>query len=196
MLKNSPFLRYLAAIFESPAAASDTFRRSGYRTASGIFIQYHIPFLFLITFFSFFSLPRLLRADFSFSSGVFFPAALTVFLSILAAVFDRLAGAYKGPSVEDPEKPVPEHISLFLTFPVLSAAPLFFLHSAAGYAAVFLFAGVYTVYSVKLNADYYGFSIMRSWSLWIFAGIILLLPLTVFLILFNLLQAVQILRTY
>ena len=165
------------------------------------FAFYHLPFLILLPLFILISPYRLvLGSSFSKRDIFGFPTILILGFLSLGAVFDRMQ-RYSQAGGIDPWRPDyfemrPEgkNLSLYLHLPVSASVFLFFFHPILGYAGL-LATAMYCVYqSIVAWARIRGQTILRSLSVYVLSAGLLMLPLLLLLILYNLLKTFRILR--
>jgi hypothetical protein len=190
------FLHYLAGIFESPLAASDGFHQAGPVRAVSFFLRNHVLMFPVIITFNYLSLTRMISGNFRFELKLLYPVLFITAISILASLFDKISEAWKGPSIEGFHTEASKNTALFLTLPLLSTGPFFFLHPALGYLFLLIFTVYFTMHSVTLVSLYQGLTPARAWVIWLFSVFLLIVPLIAFLGFFNILTSIQIFRMY
>lgn len=193
--------RDVESILANPPAAISAFLMRPPVKTLRFFAQFHLPFLLLLPVFELVSPYRLIRGGgFYIPDLVGFPTILIVGLIVLGAVYDRMQ-RYSMAAGIDPHRsdffdmrPEGKNLSLFLYQPVSASVFLFFFHPVAGYLALVL-TGVYCAYQSILGwARLRGQTIMEAFSVYVVSAGLLLLPLLLLVLAYNLLKTFRIFR--
>jgi len=165
------------------------------------FVFYHLPFLILLPLLILISPYRLVSGSGFGKRDIFgFPTVIILGLLVLGAVFDRMQ-RYTVAGGIDPDRkdffemrPEGKNLSLYLLMPVSASVFLFFFHPALGYAGM-LATAVYCIYQTVVSwARLRNQTILHSLSMYVLSGGLLLLPLLILTLLYNLLKTFRIFR--
>lgn len=188
-------LRYL---YLNPQDAVENFLKRPPVSGTGFFLSHHIPLLATLIFSIVFNPFTLWRHGFLYvKTTTFLPFILVIGTLLLSFLLDRLLE-------NDGKNLILNHnninriknISLFTHLPLSAVAPFFFIHPFLGYFSLLL-AFIHSIYNtVSINANLRGYNKRRIILYYFLSVILLIIPLVVTLLFWNLYRSVNIISSF
>ncbi len=187
-------VRDLRAIFADYIAAA---REHGSRPVSASFRFLRENHLGLVLLYPVFALACpyvwIVKGRISPATQIVMPVLLVGVFLLLALLYDKIMEHSRPPSL--PEDKEIRNLAVFLHLPVSAAGMFFFLHPGLGYLMVFA-AAIYSILmSIRAQSLAHGRGLGDAFSRYIGAGLLLMVPLVLMLLAFNILRTVRIFKS-
>lgn len=189
-----PILSYLQLVLTDPDLAAERYPGEESASIRDRIIWIHLLFLLAIPILTWISpIPLLLDGEFPSSwKKIFIAPFLAGSVLFLAFFVDRLLMHEKPPGLQDPEEKKLGNLTLLFYIPVTATAPFYFVHPIAGHFFLILAILYSTIQAIRIQSKLRNKSVLELIARFLFAGILLSLPLVLLLLIWNIRKTISI----
>lgn len=158
--------------------------------------DFHLPWMLSFPLCRLFSLHNLWTKSIPQWKQLFLPFVITSVFLLFALVYDRICEHSKPLPLEgDVDNLNIRNVALYFHLPLAASGTFFLFHPGIGYLVFFFALCLSMAYSIEFSAVVHGFTRARSIGYWLGSFIFFLIPVSILLLIGNILRSVRIFQS-